>query len=734
MKFSCLSKGGGYHFPPCHILNICGFSILLDCPLDLSALTIFSPIPTSSKASSFDEENPSCPNHSESSDLEEPMVRKRQKVEKPLDADDLIYAEPWYKTVKNLHLWNVSFIDVVLISSPTGMLGLPFLTRMKGFSAKIYVTEAAARLGQLMMEDLVSMHLEIRQFFGPEESSFPQWMKWEDLMLLPSSLKNVALGKDGGELGGWLSLYSAADVKDCMQKVLRLKYAEEICYNSTLIIKAFSSGLEIGSCNWTINGPKGGVGFISSSIFDSAHAMNFDYNALRGNDIIIYSDFSFSDGTEDVESGYDNSIPTTCNRSSLRNYENDCQELAKSLLNVDEGLEERDKLAFICSCVIDSVKAGGSVLIPISRLGIVLLLLEHISTSLDVSTLKVPMYIISSLAEEFLAFSNIIPEWLCKQRQEKLFSGEPLFAHAKLVNEKKLHVFPAVHSPKLLMNWQEPCIVFSPHWSLRLGPAVHLLQRWSGDQNSLLILESGPDVDLALLPFKPMEMKVLECSFLSGIRLQNVEPLLKILQPKVVLLPKDLKQTSSLKSNSCSTFHYCVNETLHIPSLKDNSELEIATDLASQFNWRNLKQENINMTRLKGELCVDHGRQRLSTGNQESSESRPLVHWGSTDLEKLLVVLSNRGIKATLGDAFGSESESASLVHVHDPNQALIEVRTTSTVISTADESLASIIFEAIEATVKAARRISTLLPLFASATGQRISFHKSFPFFQKCF
>lgn len=72
-----------------------------------------------------------------------------------------------------------------------------------------------------------------------------------------------------------------------------------------------------------------------------------------------------------------------------RNYENDCQELAKSLLNVDEGLEERDKLAFICSCVIDSLKAGGSVLIPISRLGIVLLLLEQISTSLDVSTLKV---------------------------------------------------------------------------------------------------------------------------------------------------------------------------------------------------------------------------------------------------------------------------------------------------------------------------------------------------------
>ncbi|XP_050153242.1 uncharacterized protein LOC126627749 isoform X4 [Malus sylvestris] len=653
---TCLSKGGGYHLPPCHILNICGFTILLDCPLDLSALTIFSPIPSSSEASYLDKESPNSLNCSDLLDLEEPLFRKRQKVEKSLDADDLICAVPWYKTVNNLHLWNTSFIDAVLISSPMGMLGLPFITRMKGFSAKIYVTEATARLGQLMMEDLVSMHMEIRQLFGPEESSFPQWMKWEVLKLLPSSLRRLVLGKDGGELGGWMPLYSAADVKDCMQKFLRVKYAEETCYNSTLILKAFSSGLEIGSCNWTIKSPKGSVGFISSSIFDSAHAMNFDYHDLQGNDMMIYSDFSFLDAAEHVESDFDNAT-------------------------------------------------GGSVLIPISRLGIILQLLEQISSSLDVLNLKVPMYIISSVAEELLAFTNIVPEWLCKERQEKslfelilqLFCGEPLFAHVMLINEKKLHVFPTVHSPKLLMNWQEPCIVFSPHWNLRLGPAVHLLRRWCGDQNSLLILESGPDVELSLLPFKPMEMKVLQCSFLSGIRLQKVEALLKILEPKVVLLPEDLKPNSSSITNSFSTFHYRVNETLRIPSLKDNSELEMATDLATQFKWRNLKQGNMKMTRLNGEFFVDHGRQRLLSGNLESSESRPLVHWGSPSLEKLLLVLSTRGIKATLGEApSGSESRSASLVHVHHPNQALVEVRETITVISTADESLASIIFEAI--------------------------------------
>ena len=72
---------------------------------------------------------------------------------------------------------------------------------------QIYVTEATARLGQLMMEDLVSIHKEFRQFYGDEESSFPRWMKSEELDRLPSALREIALGKDGDELGGWMPLY-----------------------------------------------------------------------------------------------------------------------------------------------------------------------------------------------------------------------------------------------------------------------------------------------------------------------------------------------------------------------------------------------------------------------------------------------------------------------------------------------------------------------------------------------
>lgn len=69
------------------------------------------------------------------------------------------------------------------------------------------MTEATARIGQLLMEDLVSMHMEFRQFYGPEDSCFPQWLRWEELEVLQSEMKKIALGKDCEELGAWMPLY-----------------------------------------------------------------------------------------------------------------------------------------------------------------------------------------------------------------------------------------------------------------------------------------------------------------------------------------------------------------------------------------------------------------------------------------------------------------------------------------------------------------------------------------------
>lgn len=113
---TCLSEGKGYYFPPCHILDVCGFRVLFDCPVDLSSLAVFSPVPIDYVAN------------------DENLCYSRKE---DLGASSLICAEPRYRTVRNLLLWNVSFIDLVLISSPVGMLGLPFLTQNRDFSAKV---------------------------------------------------------------------------------------------------------------------------------------------------------------------------------------------------------------------------------------------------------------------------------------------------------------------------------------------------------------------------------------------------------------------------------------------------------------------------------------------------------------------------------------------------------------------------------------------------------------------
>ncbi|MCL7039685.1 hypothetical protein MKW94_016216 [Papaver nudicaule] len=686
MKLTCLSKGSGFHFPPCYIITLCEFNILLDCPIDLSALTIFSPIPTSS----YGPEDVEIPDS-----LLYSSEPKRRKIEKILHADDLIHAEPCYRTVTNLNLWDVSSIDLVLISSPMGMLGLPFLTQNEKFSAKIYATEAAATLGRLMMLDLVSMQKEFRQYYGTNQSEYPRWMTWEGLKLLHPTVKNIAAGENGADLGSWQPLYCAENVDKCMKRVQSLKYGEETCFNETLIIKPFSSGLEIGSSNWTISNSVRSITWLSSSIFDSAHTMNFDYHSLQGNDVIIFSDLSLLHGAPKDADG--NRIlptfqsPTASDVLALRDG-NVCKEEFNKSLVVDTGesLEEMDKLAYICSYAIESVKAGGSVLVPIGRLGIVLQLLEQISLSLESSNLKVPILMVSTVAKQVLDYANVVPEWVCRQRQEKLYSGKALFGHGDLIKRNNLHLFKEIHSPDFLMTFQEPCIVFCPHWSLRIGPVVHFLRRWCGDHNSLLVLEQGVDAELALLPFKPVAMKVLQCSFLSGIKMEKVQPLLDILQPELVLFPEGLRQQfPSPVTSSFSCIHYSVNEMLHLPSLRDHVT-NMETELAFQLKPRRMEQESMAIARLSGKIVIHNGKYVLvSTEEPIDTSIMHLTHWGSPDSKLLLKALNDRGIK-------GSISQDGSILEISEPNTALIQFHPTQTIISTDEKSLATVIYEAL--------------------------------------
>ncbi|CAD6228590.1 unnamed protein product [Miscanthus lutarioriparius] len=669
MKLTCLSASGGsgYHSPASHLLELEGFRFLLDCPIDLSALAAFAPVPLAG------------------------------------DAAGLIRAVPRYWLPAAAKAGGV---DAVLVSSATGMLGLPFLTGLPGFAdTKVYVTEVAARIGKLMMEELVEMHREFVRYYGPDTDASPKWMEGEELNELMSMLQKAVIEGREYDSNSLVPLYSPGNIEECMHKVQPVKYGEEVCFNGIFMLKASSSGLELGNSTWAIKGPRASVTYLPSSVFVSAHALDFDYSSLKENDVILFSDFSsLNDMDEDNEKLNEHSMDETdsslCRYSVLRDDSADADEKMPFMCNKDDITEEIERISFICSCIFDAVKSGGSVLIPIGRLGVILLLLELISEMLHSSSMKVPIFVISETAEEIFAFTNALPEWLCKSRQEKLFAGEALFGHVELLKEGKLFVFPHLHSKGLLAAWKEPCIVLCPHWSLRLGPAVHLLRRWHADKRCLLVVEQGNDAELSLKPFMPLAIQVLECSFLSGVRVGNIDPLLGVLKPKFVMLPESLKSRCSIKEVPWSFFYYSKGKTIELPNLREDFEVHLATDVAFRLQPRQLN-ETTAVARLRTKLLVSSGRYQLASAEKQSDQSkRHLLHCSTIDPGRLLSALQEKGMVCSFA-ADDSSTASECSVLITSPGDALVKITSDRTVIYCDNERTSNQIYDSLGSVCK---------------------------------
>ncbi|PUZ53384.1 hypothetical protein GQ55_5G048200 [Panicum hallii var. hallii] len=423
------------------------------------------------------------------------------------------------------------------------------------------------------------------------------------------------------------------------------------------------------------------------------------YSSLKENDVILFSDLSsLNDMDEDNEKLDEHAMDETdsllCRHSVLRDDGADADEKILFLCNSDDVTEEIERISFICSCIISAIKSGGSVLIPIGRLGVILLLLELISETLHSSSIKVPIFMISETAAEVIAFTNALPEWLCKSRQEKLFSGEALFGHVELLKEGKLFLFPHLHSKGLLAAWKEPCIVLCPHWSLRLGPAVHLLRRWRADRRCLLVLEQGSDAELSLKPFMPMAIRVLECSFLSGVRAAKIDTLLGVLKPKFVMLPEGLKSRYSSKERPWSFLYYSKGKTIELPNLQEDFEVHLATDVALGLQPRQLN-ETTAVARLRTKLFVSSGQYQLAAAEKQSDQSKwHLLQRDAVDPDRLLPALQEKGMVCS----FAADDKSAGerSVLITSPGYALVKITSDRTVIYCDDERTSKHIYDAL--------------------------------------
>lgn len=276
-------------------------------------------------------------------------------------------------------LLDLSTVDVILISNYHCMMALPYITEYTGFTGTVYATEPTVQIGRLLMEELVNSIERV-----PKAQSASTWKNKEVQRLLPAPLK------DAVEVSMWRKCYTMPEVNAALSKIQLVGYSQKIELFGAVQVTPLSSGYALGSSNWIIQSHYEKVSYVSGSSLLTTHPQPMDQASLKNSDVLILTGLT--------------QIPTA---------------------NPDGMVGE------FCSNLAMTVRNGGNVLVPCYPSGVIYDLLECLYQYIDSAGLSnVPFYFISPVANSSLEFSQIFAEWLCHNKQTKVYLPEPPFPHA----------------------------------------------------------------------------------------------------------------------------------------------------------------------------------------------------------------------------------------------------------------------------------------------------------------
>lgn len=358
-------------------------------------------------------------------------------------------------------LVDIKEIDVVLISNYLNMFGLPYLTERLGYTGAIYVTEPTYHFGRIMMGEMIKL---IERTPKPRRQYL--WKRIHRLVNL-SLPRNHSMTRDPNK---WVQIFSSVELASCLSKLKVVNYSQSIDIFGLFEVSAHSSGFCIGSCNWVLRSNHEKIVYMSQTSLLTSHPKPFDVTPLRDADIMLLTNLTPS-----------------------------------PLINPDSMLGD------LFTHTIQTIKNEGNVLIPCYPCGMVYDLVECIVGQLTIAGLtQVPLYFLSPVAEESLAYANILGEWLTTMKQSKVFVPEEPFMHSSLVRAGRLRHFSSVSDPAFNDAFKTPCVLFTSHPSLRFGDVVHFINLWGQSSKNLLVM-TEPDYPCqeAINPFLPLAMKVL---------------------------------------------------------------------------------------------------------------------------------------------------------------------------------------------------------------------------------
>uniref|UniRef100_A0A3B3DJD3 Integrator complex subunit 9 n=1 Tax=Oryzias melastigma TaxID=30732 RepID=A0A3B3DJD3_ORYME len=395
-------------------------------------------------------------------------------------------------------LLDLSTIDVILISNYHCMMALPYITEHTGFTGTVYATEPTLQIGRLLMEELVNFMERV-----PKAQSATSWKNKDMQRMLPGPLK------DAVDVWTWKRCYGMQEVNSALSRVQLVGYSQKVELFGAVQVSPLSSGYSLGSSNWIIQSHHEKVAYVSGSSLLTTHPQPMDQSSLKNSDVLILTGLT--------------QMPTA---------------------NPDGMLGE------FCSNLAMTIRAGGNVLVPCYSSGVIYDLLECLYQFIDSANLgTTPFYFISPVANSSLEFSQIFAEWLCHNKQSKVYLPEPPFPHAELIQTNKLKHYPSIHGD-FSSDFRQPCVVFTGHPSLRFGDVVHFMELW-GKSGLNTIIFTEPDFSYldALAPYQPLAMKCVYCPIDTRLNFHQVAKLLKEVQPLHVVCPEQYTQPPMTQSH-----------------------------------------------------------------------------------------------------------------------------------------------------------------------------------------
>uniref|UniRef100_A0A2K5JK63 Integrator complex subunit 9 n=1 Tax=Colobus angolensis palliatus TaxID=336983 RepID=A0A2K5JK63_COLAP len=363
--------------------------------------------------------------------------------------------------------------------------------------------------------------------------------------LLPSPLK------DAVEVSTWRRCYTMQEVNSALSKIQLVGYSQKIELFGAVQVTPLSSGYALGSSNWIIQSHYEKVSYVSGSSLLTTHPQPMDQASLKNSDVLVLTGLT--------------QIPTA---------------------NPDGMVGE------FCSNLALTVRNGGNVLVPCYPSGVIYDLLECLYQYIDSAGLSsVPLYFISPVANSSLEFSQIFAEWLCHNKQSKVYLPEPPFPHAELIQTNKLKHYPSIHGD-FSNDFRQPCVVFTGHPSLRFGDVVHFMELW-GKSSLNTIIFTEPDFSYleALAPYQPLAMKCIYCPIDTRLNFIQVSKLLKEVQPLHVVCPEQYTQPPPAQSHRMDLMIDCQPpamsyrraEVLALPFKRRYEKIEIMPELADSL-------------------------------------------------------------------------------------------------------------------------------------------------------